>query len=195
MREPMANPLTEPKKPLGRLPFVLAALAFIPSLGVLLGIPSIVWGFIERSRGGLKVAAIAATGVALNIIGYSILFYVGFVKKGGFGEARRGLAVMQLRQAVLEVEYWHTQNGHYPDSLAQLASKADSGRTLSLLDPTMMTFGRKGPAFFFYQLASDKSHYWLRSVGPDGQPFTADDILPSLPDSERTKTGLLIAPP
>ena len=73
----MADPIAEPKKPLGIVPFVLAALAFIPGLGIFLGIPTIVWGFIARSRDGLKVAAIAGTGVALNIVGYGVLFYIG----------------------------------------------------------------------------------------------------------------------
>ena len=96
---------------------------------------------------------------------------------------------------MVQVEYWHLQNGRYPDSLAQLASKADSDRIILLVDPTMMKFGTKGSTYFFYSRSSDKTHYWLRSVGPDGQPFTADDVVPALPDSERMKTGLLVAPP
>jgi len=190
----MTEPSAEPKKPLGVLPFVLAGLAFIPAFGVLLGIPSIIWGFVTRSRGGLKVAVVAGTGVALNIIGYSILFYMGFAKKGGsFVEARRGLTQMGLRQAVMAIEYWHQQTGHYPDSLGQLVSGDSLGKVF-LYDPNAATPGKQLP-FFFYNRSTDRKHYWLRSLGPDGQPFTADDIVPQLPDSERVRTGLLVAPP
>ncbi len=43
---------------------------------------------------------------------------------------------------------------------------------------------------FYYELDPSGSFYYLRSVGPDGIPFTADDIVPNLPKYELSKTGL-----
>src|SRR5438477_8460427 len=107
----MTEPLSAPKKSVGVLPVLVAALAFVPVLGVLLGIPSIAWGFITRARGGLKVAAVAGAGVLLNVMGLGALFYLGFAKSGGrIAEARLGLTQMNLHQAVLGIEYWHQQN-------------------------------------------------------------------------------------
>jgi hypothetical protein len=50
---------------------------------------------------------------------------------------------------------------------------------------------RKGTdKYFFYELDASGASYILRSVGPDGIPFTADDILPSISEEERSHTGL-----
>lgn len=44
--------------------------------------------------------------------------------------------------------------------------------------------------YFFYELDVFGQAYFVRSVGPDGIPFTADDILPPLSEAERKNTGL-----
>jgi hypothetical protein len=48
------------------------------------------------------------------------------------------------------------------------------------------------PRLFFYQrIGCD--HYYLRAVGPDGLPFTRDDIVPDVDPATATKLGLLTA--
>ena len=56
-------------------------------------------------------------------------------------------------------------------------------------DPTIVDLNPKRDRYFFYQLDSSGSFYFLRSVGLDGIPFTADDIVPTIPEDERKKTG------
>jgi hypothetical protein len=40
------------------------------------------------------------------------------------------------------------------------------------------------------EMDASGTSYFLRSIGPDGIPFTADDILPSISEEERKNTGL-----
>jgi hypothetical protein len=188
----MSEPTTRSQEPLGAAAYLLAALAFIPGLGILLGLPSIGWGLLLGARGGRKVVAIAAAGVTLNVLGYAALFYVGVAKKGLFANLESQMAHQDLRKAVLEIEFWRVQHGAYPDSLAQLIPNAADARLAPLYDHSVPPRGGKAP-YFFYQRTPEGTHYWLRGRGPDEQPFTADDILPQLPDPERAKTGLLLA--
>jgi hypothetical protein len=143
------------------------------------------------ARGGRKVAAVAAAGVVLNVIGYAALFYVGIAKKDIFADLTGRMAHENLRRAVREVEYWRLQHGSYPDSLAQLASSSVDARLAPLYDHTVNVRDGRAP-YFFYERAPDGTHYWLRARGPDEEPFTSDDVLPQLPDSERARTGLLL---
>jgi len=47
------------------------------------------------------------------------------------------------------------------------------------------------PRYFYYERVGT-DHYYLRGVGPDGRPFTADDILPQVQLTPGSKLGLLI---
>ena len=187
----VTEPANPPPKPVGMGAYLLAALAFVPGLGVFLGLPSIGWGLLARDRGGIRIALIAAAGVALNILGYAVLFSRLSHADGPFQELKTRLAHDHLRQATLELEYWRTQHGQYPESLAQLIARPEDVRLAPLYDHTV-ALTDDGAPFFYYRLTDDRGHYWLRALGPDEKPFTADDIIPELSDSERAKTGLLV---
>jgi hypothetical protein len=60
------------------------------------------------------------------------------------------------------------------------------------MDPTFIQRGMTD-THFYYQLDPSGSFYFLRSIGPDGVPFTADDIVPTLREDERKNTGLHVA--
>ena len=60
----------------------------------------------------------------------------------------------------------------------------------SFIDPTFIQRKSTSDGRFYYELDSSGSFYYLRSVGPDGIPFTNDDILPTLSEDERKNTGL-----
>ena len=47
------------------------------------------------------------------------------------------------------------------------------------------------PRYFYYRRVG-ADHYYLRGVGPDGTPFTSDDILPQVQSTPGSKLGLLI---
>ena len=48
------------------------------------------------------------------------------------------------------------------------------------------------PLRLFYYERSGDTHYYLRSVGNDGEAFTADDILPNIEQTQNSKIGLLL---
>lgn len=50
------------------------------------------------------------------------------------------------------------------------------------------------PRYYHYELINDE-HYYLLGVGADGQPFTADDILPRVEIGAQSRVGLVIKAP
>ena len=128
-------------------------------------------------------------------LAYGSLFYFGFYVRGGiFDELRARLAETQLTSLVREVEYYKAQHGTYPTSLRDLpqADPKGAGPFVFTHDPTSQTLGSVDGRLFFYELAADGQRYYLRSVGPDGQAFTADDIVPSVSEQEASRIGLLL---
>jgi Type II secretion system (T2SS), protein G len=179
---------------LGAPAFVLGGLSFIPLLGVPFGIAAIVWGLVTSKKGGKTLALVGTGGIALTFVLYGGLFYFGMVQRGGiYDDLRRKMAQHQLNQLVQSVEFYRVTHGGYPASLEQLQGAVGKDTTIFIYDPTEPTFG-PGPRYFYYErVGTDK--YYLRSVGPDGQPFTADDIIPQVADALTAKLGLLIDPP
>jgi len=104
------------------------------------------------------------------------------------------MAVTMLNSTVKEIEFYKLQHGSYPKDLLDLAPQEKNGFTSSE-DPTAMERGKTMDTRFYYELDPSGKFYYLRSVGPDGIPFTADDILPSLPPSETQNTGLRLEKP
>ena len=58
-----------------------------------------------------------------------------------------------------------------------------------MIDPTDVKIG--GTSMFYYERVG-ADHYYLRGVGPDGLPFTSDDILPRVKATPEGKLGRLI---
>jgi hypothetical protein len=177
------------RKPVGCLPYVIGGASFIPLVGVFFGIVAIIWGAIHRVK-SLVIVGIA--GICFTIILYGSLFYFGFVHRGGvFDNMRAQMAVTMLNSTVKEIEYYKLQHGHYPTSLKEIVSTDNSMMPVAI-DPTKIMGTETKDPYFYYELSGDGTHYFLRSVGPDGIPFTSDDILPSIPDAERKNIGLLL---
>jgi hypothetical protein len=168
-------------------------LSFIPLLGVLFGIITIVLGLVSPKRGGKLVAAIGAGGICFTVILYGALFYFGFVQRGGvYDDLRAQMAQANLNTLVPSIEFYKIQHGQYPESLAVLQqSLPKNGATyVTVFDPTDVHIGRQ-PRYFYYERVG-QDHYFLRGVGPDGQPFTADDIVPQVSSTPGSKVGLLL---
>lgn len=149
-------------------------------------------GVLRKARGPVMLGA---TGIAFTIILYGSLFYFGMIQRGGiYDQLRAKMAVTMLNSTVKEIEYYKVQHGSYPKSLDDLAEQEKDSFNLPT-DPTAIQREGKMNDKFFYQLDSSGKYYYLRSVGPDGIPFTDDDILPSLPPSETQNTGLRLDKP
>jgi hypothetical protein len=167
--------LSDKDRRLGALPFVIGGLSFIPLFGVLFGAIAVGWGIITKRIGGRKLALTGVAGVAFNVFLYGGLFYFGFVKRGGlYDHLRAQLAQTQLNALVPQIELYKLQRGEYPASLEQLRNSMPKQSVISVNDPTDVKLHTKSRLFYYQRVGSD--HYYLRSVGPDSIPFTADDI-------------------
>src|SRR5580704_4734419 len=97
-----------------------------------------------------------------------------------------------LNDCVKEIEFYKIQHGHYPASLTDVDPKDTKTQFPKCIDPTIIDFSPKRDRHFFYQLDLSGSFYFLRSVGPDGVPFTSDDIVPTIPENEQKNIGFRI---
>ena len=172
--------------------YVLAAVSFIPLIGLLFGIAALVLSILGwRKRGAKIVALIASLGMLCTVALYGALFYFGFVQRGGvYDELRQQLAVNNLSTLVSEIEFYRLQHGVYPESLEQL-QKSQPNKPIFIYDTSNTPLSSEPFRLFYYERSGD-THYYLRSVGNDGEPFTGDDILPDIGQSENGKIGLLM---
>jgi hypothetical protein len=185
--------MSEKTQKLGTFPFVVGGLSFIPGIGIPFAIAAIIWGLVSKKEGSKTLARMGAGGLVLSCLIYGGLFYFGFVQRGGiYDEMRTQLARRSLNSGVQAIEVYKVQHGRYPESLEELRASLPKDSLLLVNDPTIRQVG--GPQeYFFYQRAG-ADHYYFRGVGPDGAPFTADDIVPQI-DNANGKLGLLLEPP
>lgn len=182
--------MSENEKRLGALPFVIGGLSYVPLIGVLFGVVALAWGIFTKRAGGKKLALIGAGGILFTIFLYGGLYYLGFIKRGGtFDKLRAGLAQSQLNALVPQIELYKFQHGHYPASLEKLRDSIPKESLISINDPACVVLGGR-PKPFYYEKVGE-GHYYLRSLGPDCKPFTADDILPQIDPNSADKLGLL----
>jgi len=176
---------------LGAFPFVIGGISFIPLIGIFFGIIAIIWGLATKKSGGKKLAITGGCGIAFTVILYSSLFYFGFVQRGGAYDDLRGkLAETTLTSLVQAIEFYKTQNGHYPDSLATLHASLPKNSIVFVFDPTHVEV-ENDQRYYHYELQGE-SNYYLLSVGLDGQPYTTDDLLPNIEIQSNSGIGLLI---
>jgi hypothetical protein len=188
---PMTNTIDTTTEKLGRFPYVLGGMSFIPLIGVLFGIIAIIWGLVTKKLGGKRLAAIGAAGIGFTIILYGALFYFGFMQRGGvYDDLRTKLAQTTLNSLVQSIEFYKVQHGDYPESLKVLQESLPKDSFTTVLDPTDVKVGGQ-PRYFYYERVG-QDHYYLRGVGPDGQPFTPDDIVPQLSSAPGSEVGLLL---
>jgi hypothetical protein len=107
---------------------------------------------------------------------FAIIFWVVFFayivhrvfNSHAFNDMQKQFTKEELNTAFKDVEFYKLQHGHYPDSLREV----EHFRQREL----------------FYQKTGDK--YWLFAVGEDKQPFTADDMYPTMDPADSAKFGL-----
>lgn len=169
---------------------MLAGASFIPLLGVPVGLAAILVGLASRRPGGRRVAWIGAAGIAFSVLLYGGLFYFGFVQRGGvYDHLRARLAQAELNDLVPRIEFYRLQQGRYPEDLDALRGEGGGLNPVMIMDPSTVS-----PRAFFYRRVGDR-HYYLRGLGPDGEPFTADDLVPTLAPTSGSNIGLLLDPP
>ena len=165
----------------------IAGVSFIPLIGVPFGVAAIVWGLARRAW---ALVGLGTGGILFSVVLYGSLFYFGFHQRNGiYDKMREQLTLTLLNNAVKDIEFYKLQHGHYPTVLSELKTKNTNNPSF-VIDPTAMQRPGTRDGYFFYELSADGSRYFLRSVGTDGIPFTADDILPTLTEDDRKNTGL-----
>lgn len=183
--------MNEKQEKLSSFPFVIGGLSFIPLIGVLFGVIAIIWGLVTKKTGGKKLALIGGGGIVFTVILYSALFYFGMVQRGGiYDDLRVKLSESTIVSLVQAIEFYKNQNGKYPESLEVLQKSQPENSMVIVFDPTNVKLGGQ-PAFYHYEII-DGDHYYLLGVGPDGKPFTPDDIVPKIDLGAQSTVGLVI---
>ena len=166
--------------------YAFGCASFVPLLGVIVGIIAIAIGMTSRRKGGRLLALLGAGGIAFSVLLYGGLFYFGFVQRGGVYDGLRAqLAQSTLDGLVPQIEFYRMEHGTYPASLQDLRRAAHGQSLVMIFDPSSIM-----PRPFYYQRVGT-DHYYLRGVGPDGKPFTADDLVPSVDVPPGRGIGLL----
>ena len=166
--------IESPHKPLGCLAYVVGGMSFIPLIGVLFGIITIIWGFIVKNT---KLKLLGFAGIMSTIILYGVLGYMGFVQEDGvYDELRVSMAKTQLTGAVQAIELYRVQNGEYPDSLQTLQKSLPENSVVFLYDTTQVSLDET--KYYYYKVINENA-YHIRSYGRDGIINTQDDVLPA----------------
>lgn len=172
---------------LGPFPYVVSCFSFIPLLGVLIGLLSIVYGATKWNRGGGWLVAIGSAGIGFTILLYGGLFYYannpssGPLKRPSEDLSRQGMV-----EIIRSVELHKVAHGRYPDSLPEITGLGAAFAH----DPIGGILHPGGRRYAYRNL---DSIYWLFSKGHDGIEGTSDDIFP---DSGQIigKVGLRLPP-
>ena len=75
------------------------------------------------------------------------------------------------------------------ERLEQLEKTLPKDGFVSAYDPSIVEFSGKPKYYFYERVGTD--NYYLRGLGPDGKPFTPDDIVPQIATTAGGKLGLL----
>ena len=172
---------------MGKITYVIAWLSFIPIIGLIFGTIAVSLGLCLKRAGRFKVIGIGLIGIFFTIGLMSLLTNYAF--EGTF--IRGKLTQLILDNIQVNVENYKIKYGEYPESLEGLKKISSDGAadfTYDLMDIK----GGFSPKQLYYKKV-DNTHYYLRSLGVDGIPFTDDDMLPQLPVSEQP-SGLLTHP-
>jgi hypothetical protein len=167
--------------------FLVAALSFVPFLGIVFGGAGATWGLVSSRPRAIRAALIAMTGALLNIVAILLLGMGVGGKPGAALQARRDLTQTELLVVVVALEDYHTAEHAYPPSLQVLQRRMLPRRIVPTMDLSAGPLHL--PHEYRYVVAPDGESYDLYAAGPDNVAGTADDIRPLLPDSIRVRSG------
>lgn len=117
------------------------------------------------------------------------------MQRGGlYDDLRAKLAQTSLNEVVKDIEFYRLSKGEYPSTLDELKKSLPQGSidAALLIDPRISV--KQGEPQYFYYERVGASHYYLRGVAPDGQPFSAGALVPQVTEGS-ANLGLLSDPP
>jgi len=157
-------------------------LGLMPNFGVIAGLVLLYQGIIRFKSRLLIIIGVA--DILFTIVFWAAMRHWVF-NSPSIVRMEKQLSQGQLNTIFKNVELYKIQHGDYPDSLQQIE---DLRKDLWISDALPRKGSRLKPDHYYYQKTGDK--YWLFSVGEDGEPFTADDIYPTMNPADSTKFGL-----
>jgi hypothetical protein len=171
---------------------LVAGLAFLPVLGFLFGSAAVTWALVsDRPRRVLSLI-LGATGAVLNL---AVPILIVVLSPQGRLLTRR-IEIDQTRQdlttVVTELERFHTRTGQYPPTLRVLVGYPIPSRLINIYDHSQSIL--RWNHMYPYLASDDGTTYDVFAVGPDGIPYTADDVRPQIPDSLRQTVGYRAGP-
>lgn len=167
----------------GKVHYWWGLLGFIPPIGAVVGVVLILLGIL---RYGNKTLVYIGTACVLFTVGiYSYLFYVA-KSSDNVESAFATIVQMQLNELVKDIEFYKIQHGIYPNKLEDLE---ENDRLVSIIDPILLNHSTEGDLNYQYEKVGDR--YKLYSVGVDRIINTADDIYPTLANTDSSKIGFI----
>lgn len=180
----------DPNQKMGVGMYIIAALSFIPVLGMVFGLVTILLGLCLKRKGRFKIIAIGFAGI-LFTLGLNLYFSnYAFKDSDGNVYVRKKLTETALEGVLENIETYKAQFGSYPESLDELA-KLKTNKIDSFIHDPMDVAGGLQPRHLYYKKV-DANHYYLRSSGTDGVPFTNDDVTPEVKTFSQKQSGILI---
>jgi len=136
------------------------------------------------------LALLGAAGILFTFIIYRLLFYFGFIHKGGFyDKLKTQMAKTLLDELVKKLEYYKVENYYYPEILNDLVSDGSESDGFTFIYEPFIRFGDSKIHTFNYELFNEGSNYFLFSSGPDQLKGTLDDIFPQVSEDKLDRLG------
>ena len=165
------------EKKIGVLEYIVAFASFIPFLGVLFGLASLILGALKFKIGGWKLIALGVGGILLSA-GLSVGLWMRLLNSDfGKGEIYLKMARRDLRTCVMALEFYKRTHGRYPATLREVApfTPGQARPEVDIFDTSAGLGGVTKGRTYQYELATDGLTYRLYGVGPDGKSGTTDD--------------------
>lgn len=172
--------------------YIFGFCSFIPLVGLLLGVISIVLGALKFKAGGWKLVLLGIGGIIFTILLYGALFFFTFFGKNNMmSDMQKQMCQSNLRICVMDLEFYHQVHGEYPAKLEDLvdAKRPWAAGMVNFYDQSGGFGNNWKPQLFYYERTADGTGYYLLGRGEDGKPFTDDDLLPDLSQEEMAHSG------
>jgi len=168
---------TEEKKKHGIGAFILAAISFIPLIGIFAGIICIVIAVVGKKSNSKLLGGLGFSGILFSVVLYGSLFYKAFNSEE-FSKGFEVHAISAMTSLVRHVEYYKLQQGAYPESMGSLRSNLKEGEMVFSYDMSGPMNINSQQRDFYFEVINDGASYLLFGIGQDATPFTQDDIFP-----------------
>jgi hypothetical protein len=183
---------------ISRLVYIPAIASFIPFIGIPFSISAVLWGISDWKIGGKRPVILASIGfvISLLVLGYFPWAINRLQKSSYLIEFKTNYAHAVCAHVIRYLEYYKLGHGQYPDTLFELQEKDNTYfDQKDITDPFsyegITNVWNTGQPYYYF-VSKDRNHYNLFSIGPDGKPYTQDDIFPEVLEEYKSVIGLQV---